>query len=103
MPSMTGLEVPVAEFLATASKRIPNLAGIKYSFRTGRHRGLDVALGSIYLGDRPIDPTPITTLGGLANTPVWTMPAEWRFDVVLRYVLPFKGPKAACNTSAAPR
>lgn len=59
----------------------------KYAFRRGPLRGLDVALGSIYLGDRPIDPTPITTLGGLANTPSWTMPGEWRFDVVLRYAL----------------
>lgn len=32
MPSMTGLSVPVAEFLAAAAKRIPNLAGIKYTF-----------------------------------------------------------------------
>ncbi len=32
MPSMTGPDVPVAKFLATASKRIPNLAGIKFTF-----------------------------------------------------------------------
>jgi len=62
----------------------------KYSFRQGAWRGFDAALGSIYLGERPIDRTPITTLGGLANTPIWTMPGEWRFDVVLRYALPFK-------------
>ncbi len=63
----------------------------KYAFRRGPLRGLDVALGSIFLGERPIDPTPITTLGGLANTPLWTMPGEWRFDVVLRYAVPAKG------------
>jgi hypothetical protein len=59
----------------------------QYAFRRGPLRGLEVALGSIYLGDRPIDPTQITTLGGLANTPIWTMPGEWRFDGVLRYAL----------------
>ncbi len=63
----------------------------KYSFRRGVLRGLDVSLGSIYIGDRPIDPTPITTLGGVANTPLWTMPGEWRFDFLMRYRLPFKG------------
>jgi len=63
----------------------------KYAFRRGALRGLDVSLGSIFLGERPIDPTPITTLGGLANTPIWTMPAEWRFDVVVRYALRLPG------------
>jgi outer membrane receptor protein involved in Fe transport len=64
----------------------------KYSFTEGGLRGLDVSLGAIYLGSRPIDPTPITTLGGIANAPLWTMPDEWRFDVVLRYTFRFKGP-----------
>jgi N-acetylneuraminate lyase len=32
MPSMTGTNLPVAEFLAAASGRIPNLAGIKYTY-----------------------------------------------------------------------
>ncbi len=63
----------------------------KYAFRSGPLKGLDLALGSIFLGARPIDPTPLTTLGGLANTPSWTMPAKWRFDAVLRYALPVKG------------
>jgi outer membrane receptor protein involved in Fe transport len=63
----------------------------KYGFRTGRLKGLDLALGSIFIGERPIDPTPLTSLGGIANTPLWTMPAKWRFDAVLRYALPFKG------------
>ncbi|WP_353258737.1 TonB-dependent receptor domain-containing protein, partial [Prochlorothrix hollandica] len=45
----------------------------KYAFRQGKLQGLDVSLGSIYIGERPIDPTPITTLGGLVNTPIWTM------------------------------
>jgi outer membrane receptor protein involved in Fe transport len=63
----------------------------KYAFRQGKLQGLDVSLGSIYIGERPIDPTPITTLGGLVNTPIWTMSGEWRFDVVLRYALRTKG------------
>ncbi len=32
MPSMTGCNVPVADFLAAAAARIPNLAGIKFTF-----------------------------------------------------------------------
>ena len=32
MPSMTGVSVKVSEFLRLASKRIPNLAGIKFTF-----------------------------------------------------------------------
>lgn len=32
MPSMTGTNLPVAEFLAAASGRIPSLAGIKYTY-----------------------------------------------------------------------
>ncbi len=32
MPSMTGVSVPVAAFLAAAAGRIPNLAGIKYTY-----------------------------------------------------------------------
>jgi N-acetylneuraminate lyase len=32
MPSMTGVSVPVAEFLPAAAARIPTLAGIKYTF-----------------------------------------------------------------------
>jgi N-acetylneuraminate lyase len=32
MPSMTGVHVSTAEFLALAGKRIPNLAGIKFTF-----------------------------------------------------------------------
>ena len=32
MPSMTGLSVNVCEFLRLASKRIPNLAGVKFTF-----------------------------------------------------------------------
>jgi iron complex outermembrane receptor protein len=63
----------------------------KYAFRTGPLKGLDLALGSIFLGERPIDPAVLTSLGGIANTPSWTMPAKWRFDAVLRYALPFKG------------
>ena len=63
----------------------------KYAFQQGKLRGLDVALGSIYLGERPIDQTPITTLGGLVNAPLWTLPGEWRFDLVLRYALRTKG------------
>lgn len=63
----------------------------KYSFRHERLRGLDLSLGSIYIGSRPIDPAPLTSLGGAANTPSWTMPGEWRFDIVMRYRLPFKG------------
>jgi iron complex outermembrane recepter protein len=63
----------------------------KYSFRRDLLRGLDLSLGAIYLGSRKIDETPITSLGGIANAPVWTMPGEWRFDVVTRYALPFKG------------
>lgn len=63
----------------------------KYAFRSGALRGLDLALGSIYLGDRPIDPAVITTLGGVANTPSWTMPGKWRFDGVLRYAVPGSG------------
>lgn len=63
----------------------------KYAFRTGTFKGLDLALGSIFLGERPIDPVVLTSLGGIANTPSWTMPAKWRFDAVLRYALPFKG------------
>jgi len=63
----------------------------KYSFRAGALRGLDVSVGSIYLGERPIDPAPINSLGGAANTPLWTMPGEWRFDFILRYRLRFKG------------
>ena len=63
----------------------------KYAFRAGRLRGLDLALGSIYTGDRPIDPAVITTLGGIANTPQWTMPGKWRFDAVLRYAVPRSG------------
>ena len=63
----------------------------KYAFQQGKLRGLDVALGSIYLGERPINQTPITTLGGLVNAPLWTLPGEWRFDLVLRYALRTKG------------
>lgn len=32
MPAMTGLHLPVVEFLAAAATRIPNLAGVKYTF-----------------------------------------------------------------------
>ncbi|MDO8538975.1 MAG: dihydrodipicolinate synthase family protein [Opitutaceae bacterium] len=32
IPSMTGASVPVAEFLAAAANRIPNLVGVKYTF-----------------------------------------------------------------------
>jgi len=32
IPSMTGVLLPVIEFLELASKRIPNLAGVKYTF-----------------------------------------------------------------------
>lgn len=32
MPSMTGVSVPVADFLPAAAGRIPNLAGVKYTF-----------------------------------------------------------------------
>ena len=63
----------------------------KYAFRAGALRGLDLALGSIFIGDRPIDPAVLTTLGGIANTPSWTMPGKWRFDAVLRYALPGAG------------
>lgn len=63
----------------------------RYTFNTGALRGLNVSVGSIYIGDRPTDPTPITSLGGIANAPLWTMPGEWRFDLVLRYRLPSKG------------
>ncbi len=63
----------------------------KYAFRSGALRGLDLALGSIFIGDRPIDPAVLTTLGGIANTPSWTMPGKWRFDAVLRYALPGAG------------
>ena len=63
----------------------------KYAFQQGKLRGLDVALGSIYLDERPINQTPITTLGGLVNAPLWTLPGEWRFDLVLRYALRTKG------------
>jgi outer membrane receptor protein involved in Fe transport len=64
----------------------------KYAFRSGRWRGLDLAVGSIFIGDRPIDPAVLTTLGGIANTPSWTMPGKWRFDAVLRYAFPGGGP-----------
>lgn len=63
----------------------------KYAFRAGPLKGLDLAVGSIFIGQRPIDPAVLTTLGGIANTPSWTMPAKWRFDGVVRYALPFKG------------
>lgn len=63
----------------------------KYAFREGRLRGLDLALGSIFLGDRPIDPVVLTTLGGIANTPQWMMPGKWRFDAVVRYAVPRSG------------
>lgn len=63
----------------------------KYAFRSGVLRGLDLALGSIFIGDRPIDPAVITTLGGIANTPTWTMPGKWRFDGVIRYAVPRAG------------
>lgn len=32
MPSMTGVSFPVAEFLRVAAARVPNLAGVKYTF-----------------------------------------------------------------------
>jgi len=32
IPSLTGVNVPMAEFLATAGDRIPSLAGVKYTF-----------------------------------------------------------------------
>lgn len=32
IPSMTGVHLPVAEFLAKAAKRIPSLVGVKYTF-----------------------------------------------------------------------
>ena len=63
----------------------------KYAFRSGVLRGLDLALGSIFIGDRPIDPVVLTTLGGIANTPQWTMPGKWRFDGVIRYAVPRAG------------
>ncbi|MFM8333932.1 MAG: TonB-dependent siderophore receptor [Opitutaceae bacterium] len=63
----------------------------KYAFRSGVLRGLDLALGSIFVGDRPIDPVVLTTLGGIANTPTWTMPGKWRFDGVIRYAVPRAG------------
>jgi len=63
----------------------------KYAFREGRLRGLDLALGSIFIGDRPIDPVVLTTLGGIANTPQWTMPGKWRLDAVVRYAVPRSG------------
>ncbi len=62
-----------------------------YRFTEGGLKGLMVSLGSIFVGERPIDRTPITTLGGIANAPIWTIPAEWRFDFVTRYRLPLKG------------
>lgn len=63
----------------------------KYAFRSGALRGLDLSLGSIFIGDRPIDPAVITTLGGVTNTPQWTMPGKWRFDAVVRYAVPHGG------------
>lgn len=63
----------------------------KYSIRSGKLKGLDVGFGSIYTGERPIDPTPLTSLGGITNTPSWVMQGEWRFDLILRYALPGKG------------
>ena len=61
-----------------------------YRFREGRLKGLDLSLGSIYLGTRPIEPAPRNSLGA-ATTPLWTMPAEWRFDLVVKYKLPTNG------------
>jgi iron complex outermembrane recepter protein len=63
----------------------------KYAFRSGPLKGLDLGVGSIFIGDRPIDPAVLTSLGGIANTPSWTMPGEWRYDLVVRYALPLKG------------
>jgi iron complex outermembrane recepter protein len=62
-----------------------------YRFTEGRLKGLTVSLGSIFIGERPIDQRPITSLGGIANAPIWTIPAEWRFDFITRYRMPFKG------------
>jgi outer membrane receptor protein involved in Fe transport len=61
-----------------------------YRFREGGLKGLDLSLGSIYLGTRPIDPGLRNTLG-VATTPLWTMPNEWRFDAVVKYKLPTRG------------
>jgi iron complex outermembrane recepter protein len=55
-----------------------------YRFRSGGLKGLDLSLGSIYIGTRPIDSSLANSLGA-ANTPLWTMPAEWRFDLVAKY------------------
>src|SRR3954469_8189210 len=32
IPSMTGVHIPAAEFLRAAADRIPNLAGVKFTF-----------------------------------------------------------------------
>jgi iron complex outermembrane recepter protein len=61
-----------------------------YRFRNGSLKGLDLSLGSIYIGTRPIDFGLRNSLGA-ATTPLWTMPAEWRFDGVVKYKLPTSG------------
>jgi outer membrane receptor protein involved in Fe transport len=61
-----------------------------YRFRNGPLKGLDLSLGSIYIGTRPIESGLRNSLGA-ATTPLWTMPAEWRFDGVVKYKLPVGG------------
>lgn len=58
----------------------------RYSFDLGNKRKeLDLMLGTIYTGERLIEPDPITSLGGIDNAPLWIMPGEWRVDLSMRY------------------
>jgi iron complex outermembrane recepter protein len=57
----------------------------RYTFNLGRRQNLDVMLGTIFIDRRPVEYTPITSLGGIANAPHWEMPAVWRFDLMARY------------------
>jgi len=58
----------------------------RYDFDLGsKNQELDVMLGTIFIGERLIDPTSITSLGGIQNAPLWIMPGAWRVDVAARY------------------
>lgn len=57
----------------------------RYTIDLRQRERLDLMLGSIYVGSRPVMPQVFTSLGGPDNAPDWTMPGAWRFDFITRY------------------
>ena len=67
----------------------------RYNFAQGTLKGLNLSLGTIFTGERPLTPT--TT----RNSPNWgPMPAWWRVDAIVGYKLRPKGSRFAWDFSA---